>query len=72
MPNYWAWDRGSSPYPYRENIAWWGGNPGHVAYVTDYMGGAPNIYEMNWCLTCERQRPSYLSQPQGYMWALYY
>ena len=72
VPNYWAWDRGSSPYPYRENIAWWGGNPGHVAYVTDYMGGAPNIYEMNWCWTCERQRPSYLSQPQGYMWALYY
>jgi hypothetical protein len=70
VPNYAAWDRGYSPYPYHQNVAWWGGSPGQVAYSES--GGSSTIYEMAWCSACERERPSWLSSPTGYIWSLYY
>jgi len=67
VPNHPAWTRGSYPAANKPNIAWWGGNPGHVGFVPS--GSNPtNIYEMMWCYTCARVRPSYLPGPTGYIW----
>ncbi len=68
VPTYgWQWNRGASPRMYSRNIAWWSG---HVAFVPYYTGGTPTIYEMAWCLTCARLRPSDLSLPSGYIWEI--
>jgi hypothetical protein len=65
VPRYPEWTRGSYPGLNKPNIAWWGA--GHVAFVPN--GSNPTvIYEMNWCLTCARQRPPGLPGPQGYIW----
>ena len=55
VPNYPDWARGGIPKKYQENIVWWSGSPGHVAYAANYTGGSNiTISEMLWCTSCGR------------------
>jgi hypothetical protein len=65
VPGTPGWYTYSSP-PNGTSIAWWGGDPGHVGYISFYWsgGGAPTVYEQNWCDTCTRTRVTWA---QGYI-----
>ncbi|RLC85976.1 MAG: hypothetical protein DRI37_07470 [Chloroflexi bacterium] len=69
VPDYPDWSRSTgSPRRYQENIAWWSGSPGHVAYVANYTGGNDtSITEMLWCQSCYRARTIPISGPSGYI-----
>lgn len=71
VPDYsYDWGRGGLPRRNPgENIAWWSGNPGHVAYVANYVGGNNiDISEMLWCTNCGRTRQISVSDPGGYIY----
>jgi len=69
VPTYASWRRGTRPQRGLANIAWWGGDPGHVAYVGDYQGGEQvTISEMSWCNSCGRTRTIPVTDPWGYIW----
>ncbi len=71
VPDYPDWRRGSSPH-IGQNIAWWSGSPGHVAFVPNYTGGVNvTITEMMWCTSCRRTRTIPATNPSGYMWTIY-
>lgn len=72
VPNYADWTRAGSPKANRENIAWWSGSPGHVAYAANYTGGSNiTISEMLWCTSCGRTRTIAISRPNGYIYEKY-
>jgi len=69
VPNYAGWQRGYRPQVGLENIAWWSGNPGHVAYLENYQGGDQIVIsEMSWCESCGRTRTIQVNNPTGYIW----
>lgn len=73
VPDYPTWRRGSVPSKWQDNIAWWSGSPGHVAFLPYYTGGTTiTISEMLWCTSCYRTRTISATNPNGYMWTTYY
>lgn len=72
VPNYPDWRRGRQPSKWEDNIAWWSGSPGHVAFLPYYTGGTSiTISEMLWCTSCGRTRTISVTNPNGYMWTIY-
>lgn len=72
VPDYPDWTRAGSPKKNRENIAWWSGSPGHVAYAANYTGGSNiTISEMAWCTSCGRTRTIPITRSNGYIYEKY-
>jgi hypothetical protein len=72
VPNYPDWTRAGGPKKNQENIAWWSGSPGHVAYAANYAGGSNiTISEMLWCKSCGRTRTIATTLPNGYIYEKY-
>ncbi len=73
VPNYPTWRRGRQPCQWNDNIAWWSGSPGHVAFLPYFTGGTTiTVSEMYWCTSCGHTRTISVTNPKGYMWTLYY
>lgn len=72
VPDYPDWARGGLPRKNQENIVWWSGSPGHVAYAANYTGGNNiTISEMSWCESCGRTRTIEITRPNGYIYEKY-
>ncbi len=70
VPNYYYdWGRNTTtPRTNQENIVWWSGAPGHVAYASNYTGGNTiSITEMSWCATCRHSRTINIAAANGYI-----
>lgn len=69
VPDYPDWGRNTTtPRTNRENIAWWSGSSGHVAYAPNYTGGNTiYITEMSWCTSCYHSRTINLADANGYI-----
>lgn len=73
VPDYSDWGRSTTtPRTNQENIVWWSGSPGHVAYAPNYTGGGTiYITEMSWCATCRHTRTINLPAANGYIFEKY-
>ena len=73
VPDYSSWTRNSIPPTNKPSIAWWGGDPGHVAHVAQYSGGSTtvDITEMSYCTSCGNSRNIDRYDPGGYIYRVY-
>lgn len=73
VKDYPDWTRHTvAPKKNQQNIAYWNGNPGHVAFIANYSGGGTvDITEMSWCNSCFNARNVSINNPYGFIYEKY-